>query len=86
MTWQPLCLSLFRRIHADLVASIDAPGQRVAWLAWHIARGQDRNLSELAGTPQLWLSANWAHRFHRPPPPSGPRWSSSPPPTSRWSR
>lgn len=41
-----------------------------AWLAWHIARGQDRNLSELTSRPQLWLSADWADRFHRPPDPT----------------
>ncbi|MDX6346824.1 MAG: hypothetical protein QOF84_1614 [Streptomyces sp.] len=70
MTWQPLTLTLFRRIRADLLASIDTPGQRVAWLAWHIARGQDRNLSELTARPQLWLSAAWATRFSRPPDPN----------------
>ncbi|WP_405728841.1 DinB family protein [Streptomyces sp. NBC_01537] len=65
--WQTLTLALFRRIRADLAESLTPDA---AWLAWHIARGQDRNLSELTARPQLWLSAGWAARFHRAPDPS----------------
>ena len=65
--WQTLTLALFRRIRADLAESLTP---EVTWLAWHIARGQDRNLSELSARPQLWLSAGWSARFHRAPDPA----------------
>ena len=67
--WQTLSLALFRRIRADLAESLTP---EVTWLAWHIARGQDRNLSELSAHPhpQLWLRDGWSARFHRPPDPA----------------
>jgi hypothetical protein len=68
--WQTLTLALFRRIRADLAESLTPEVESGHWLAWHIARGQDRNLSELTARPQLWLSAGWAARFHRAPDPA----------------
>ncbi|QES52502.1 hypothetical protein DEJ50_18590 [Streptomyces venezuelae] len=64
---------MFRRVRAELgevlaaddPARVAAGGNSVGWLVWHVLRGQDRNLSELAGTPQLWVSG-WAERFGRP--------------------
>ncbi|MEV8537058.1 DinB family protein [Streptomyces sp. NPDC051211] len=79
--WQGLALEMFRRVHGELgrvVAEAGeeglerqaaAGGNSVGWLVWHIVRGQDRNLSEVAGTEQLWLSG-WAERFGRPADPS----------------
>jgi hypothetical protein len=80
--WQGLTLGLFRRVRSDLVRSVEgvgnaaldwkaSPGGNSAgWLAWHIARGQDRNLSEMIGEPQVWVSNGWAVRFGRPADPS----------------
>jgi len=80
--WQELTLGLFRRIRSDLVKTVDgaaiasldwkaSPASNSAgWLAWHIARGQDRNLSEMIGAPQVWVSDGWAVRFGRPADPS----------------
>lgn len=42
----------------------------MGWLTWHVARGQDRNLSELMGDSQRWLSDGWADLFGRPADPS----------------
>lgn len=76
--WQALSLGLFRRIRSELIKSVDglagaaldwrpSPGSNsMGWLAWHIARGQDRNLSELMGDSQRWLSDGWADLFGRP--------------------
>ncbi|GLP77748.1 hypothetical protein TUM20983_48580 [Mycobacterium antarcticum] len=35
----------------------------IAWLLWHSARVQDAQLSEIAGTEQLWLRDGWVDRF-----------------------
>ncbi|MER5935469.1 DinB family protein [Streptomyces sp. NPDC002054] len=75
--WQELTLELFRRVRAELAevlaeddpARVAAGGNSVGWLVWHVLRGQDRNLSEVAGTPQLWVSG-WAERFGRPADPA----------------
>jgi hypothetical protein len=77
--WRSLAALQFRRLHADLTALLTGasddwlhtpvPGpagaNAPAWLAWHVARGQDRNVSELLGRAQLW-TAGWADRFGRP--------------------
>jgi hypothetical protein len=74
-----LVLGLFRRARDDLARSLQgvrreavldwrasASSNSAAWLAWHVARGQDRNLSELSGVRQLWVADGWADRFGRP--------------------
>lgn len=78
--WQRMTLRLFRRVRDDvrtLVAEATAEEldrrlgtNSVGWLVWHISRGQDRNLSELTGSTQLWLADDWATRFERPADPS----------------
>ncbi|MFJ6934930.1 DinB family protein [Streptomyces sp. NPDC101132] len=80
--WQGLALGLFRRVRVELTESVEglaedelnwrpsSDGNSTAWLVWHIARGQDRNLSEVIGKPQLWLAEGWADRFDRPADPS----------------
>ncbi|WP_328914842.1 MULTISPECIES: DinB family protein [unclassified Streptomyces] len=80
--WQSLTLTLFRRVRREFVAAVEGltdtalehrltpATNSVGWLAWHIARGQDRNLSELTGLPQLWLTDGWADRFGRPADPA----------------
>jgi hypothetical protein len=78
--WQSLTLGLFRRVRDDLRTSIDGAtadeldrrlgSNSIGWLVWHISRGQDRNLSELTGSTQLWLADGWAARFDRPADPA----------------
>ncbi|MFD9357636.1 DinB family protein [Streptomyces sp. NPDC060031] len=80
--WQSLALSLFRRVREETTRMADMAGRvptgpagdpeanSPAWLVWHIARGQDRNLSEIAGLPQLYVSQGWAERFGRPADPA----------------
>jgi hypothetical protein len=78
--WQGLTLRLFRRVRDDvrtLIAGATAEeldrrtaANSLGWLVWHISRGQDRNLSELTGTTQLWLAEDWAGRFGRQADPS----------------
>ena len=35
----------------------------IAWLLWHSARVQDAQLSEIAGTEQVWFREGWVDRF-----------------------
>jgi hypothetical protein len=77
--WRHLTATLFERFAADLdrglagltVADLDArsTGQAnsIGWLAWHVARSNDRNMSELQGRPQLWVAEGWHRAFGRPP-------------------
>ncbi|TQL53999.1 mycothiol transferase [Subtercola boreus] len=55
---------------ADLAARIDPEANTIAWLVWHIARGQDAQVAALAGSEQVYTSAGWYERFDLPFPPS----------------
>ncbi|AYV29736.1 DinB family protein [Streptomyces sp. CJ_13] len=77
--WQGLALLMFRQVRAELTRMVHAgaldrdprpDANSAAWLVWHVARGQDRNLSELAGLPQVYVEQGWAARFGRPADPS----------------
>ena len=41
----------------------------MGWLAWHISRELDFNISGLMGEEQLWISDGWYGRFNREPKP-----------------
>jgi hypothetical protein len=38
----------------------------VAWLAWHLTRVQDKQVSDLAGREQAWIVDGWHARFDKP--------------------
>ncbi|MQA00951.1 MAG: DUF664 domain-containing protein [Dehalococcoidia bacterium] len=38
----------------------------IEWLGWHIARVEDRHVSDLLGTDQIWTAGGWAERFDMP--------------------
>lgn len=51
----------------DQLASRPAAGANtLAWLAWHIARGQDVQIADLAGSEQVWTAEGWVDRFGLP--------------------
>jgi DinB superfamily len=76
-TWQPLVADQIRRVQRDLESTLDdidpalldraaGPGANtIGWLAWHLTRSHDRNVSELRGAPQLWIASRWYERFGR---------------------
>ncbi|MGB2814103.1 MAG: DinB family protein [Dehalococcoidales bacterium] len=39
----------------------------IGWLAWHLTRQQDAQISALTGEEQLWIKDGWHARFNRPP-------------------
>ncbi|WP_405734853.1 DinB family protein [Streptomyces sp. NBC_01537] len=81
-SWQSLALKQFQKANTEFVAVLEALegpqlGARgrgnvnsIGWTAWHLSRGMDRNLSEIAGDPQLWTAAGWAEKFGRPADPA----------------
>lgn len=51
----------------DQLASRPAAGANtLAWLAWHIARGQDAQIAALADSEQVWTADGWVERFGLP--------------------
>ncbi len=51
----------------DQLAERVAPdANTVAWLVWHIARGQDAQVAALAGHEEVWTADGWADRFGLP--------------------
>lgn len=68
----------FGRVGPVVAAALDGTGpaartwrptptaNTLAWLAWHIARGQDAQVAPLAGVEQVWTADGWAHRFALP--------------------
>jgi hypothetical protein len=50
----------------QLAARPAAGANTLAWLAWHIARGQDAQIADLAGQEQVWTADGWYERFGLP--------------------
>ena len=50
----------------QLEARVDPESNTIAWLLWHLARGQDLQLSDVAGSPQVWTTGGWKDRFALP--------------------
>ena len=38
----------------------------IGWLAWHLTRQQDAQISALMGEEQLWIKNGWYSKFNRP--------------------
>ena len=82
MEWQSFIIAIFERIAQELEHTLDGltvddlnqqpspGGNSIGWLAWHLTRSHDRNISELAGEEQLWTSQDWYAKFNRQPDPS----------------
>ena len=82
MEFQLLITDYFVRISDELERVLDGltiedlnkhitPGANsIGWLAWHLTRSHDRNISELYRKQQLWIKDKWYERFDRNPDPS----------------
>jgi Protein of unknown function (DUF664) len=51
---------------ALLTARIDPEANTIGWLVWHLTRGQDHQVAEVAGTGQAYTEGGWADRFALP--------------------
>lgn len=52
--------------HATLTFRVDHDANTIAWLVWHLARGQDAQIASAYGLEQVWESEGWADRFALP--------------------
>ncbi len=50
----------------QLAARVGPEANTIAWLVWHLAREQDAQIASLTGSPEVWVSGGWAHRFGLP--------------------
>jgi len=44
----------------------DPHANTIAWLVWHIGRGVDAQVADVAGEGEVWTSGGWAERFGLP--------------------
>ena len=51
---------------ALLTERIDPEANTIAWLVWHLTRGQDHQVAEVAGRAQAYVENGWADRFALP--------------------
>ena len=78
MDWRDLIIDGYNRIFELLdpalkgMTSIQLNKQpkpdanSLGWTVWHLARGQDSQIAELAKTNQLWIKDGWHKKFRRP--------------------
>jgi hypothetical protein len=79
MEWQELLVDGYGRALETLEKALDGltpedldkrpceDCNSMGWLAWHLARVQDHQLSDLAGAEQLWIKEAWHRQFGREP-------------------
>ena len=82
MEWQQFIINVFERMAQELEKTVDGltveelnqqptpESNSIGWLAWHLTRSHDRNMSEVAGETQLWISQDWYAKFNRKPGPA----------------
>ncbi|MGA0568254.1 mycothiol transferase [Rathayibacter sp. KR2-224] len=44
----------------------DPEANTIAWLVWHLTRGQDAQIADAYDTEQVWTAEGWADRFALP--------------------
>jgi len=82
MEYQLLIIDLFVRISNELERILEGlsvedlnkhpqpDSNSIGWLAWHLTRSFDRNISELYKKQQLWIKDEWYAKFGRRPDPN----------------
>jgi len=63
----PLAARAVDGLPAETLTRAPGPGRNpIAWLVWHMGRGQDVQVADLAGGQQLWVTGDWADRMGLP--------------------
>nr|WP_205692905.1 DUF664 domain-containing protein [Cellulomonas sp. IC4_254] len=50
----------------ELTARLGPEANTIAWLVWHLARVEDAQVADVAGTEQVWTADGFAERFGLP--------------------
>ena len=78
MVWQQLIIDGYQRVlqvlekalggltQDDLNKQPNPDCNSMGWLAWHLTRVQDHEISGLMEEEQLWLKEGWHAKFNRP--------------------
>jgi hypothetical protein len=82
MEWQQLLSDGYERILSSLERILDGLSPEdldqqpkpdcnsMGWMAWHLTRGGDAQISALVGEEQLWIKDKWCEKFNRPADPA----------------
>ena len=82
MDWRDLIIDGYNRIFEILDPALKGVSQgelnqqpkpdtnSLGWTIWHLARGQDAQIADLAITDQLWIKDGWHKKFNRAADPS----------------
>ena len=78
MEWQDLINDGFSRVlellepaleglsQADLDRRPNPDCNSIGWIIWHLTRGQDAQIADLAKKEQVWIKDKWYFKFKRP--------------------
>jgi hypothetical protein len=78
MEWKELLLDGYGRIVKELEGILqglskhdldwqpDPQCNSIGWTIWHMTRGQDAQIADLAGKEQIYLKEKWYEKFSRP--------------------
>ena len=50
----------------ELTARLGPEANTIAWLVWHLARVEDAQVADVAGTEQVWTADGFAEQFDLP--------------------
>ncbi len=62
----------------ELTARLGPESNTIAWLVWHLARVEDAQVADLAGTEQVWTAQGFVERFGLPFDPGATGYGQSP--------
>jgi hypothetical protein len=62
----------------ELTFRVDPDANTIAWLLWHLGRGQDAQVAAVMDAEQLWTSDGWSSRFALALPDSATGYAHSP--------
>lgn len=61
---QEVCHEVVDGLDLEALTWQPAPeANSISWLVWHLARQQDAQITDLAGTTEVWLADGWVDRF-----------------------